>query len=101
MDHCIESPTSAMRSTKRLLGRIHPLKLKMQVLLVIPKLSRWLARLVAALLIVAISACSHTLPRDSGGQGAETDSDDPWRVRGSVEVGPTYGSPQGPYSPRP
>jgi len=58
------------------------------------------ARLGAALLMIALGACSHTLPRDSGSQAAGADSDDPWTVRGSIEVGPTYGSPQGPYSPR-
>lgn len=58
------------------------------------------ARLGAALLMIALGACSHTLPRDSGSKAAGADSDDPWTVRGSIEVGPTYGSPQGPYSPR-
>jgi ABC-type uncharacterized transport system substrate-binding protein len=58
------------------------------------------ARLGAALLMIALGACSHTLPRDSGSKAAAADNDDPWIVRGSIEVGPTYGSPQGPYSPR-
>ena len=50
--------------------------------------------------MVAIGACSHTLPRESGSKAAGAGDDDPWTVRGSIEVGPTYGSPQGPYGSR-
>ena len=60
-----------------------------------------LGHLPAALLLLAIGACSHTLPRDADSKGAGPDNDDPWKIRGSVEVGPTHGSPKGPYSPQP
>ena len=50
--------------------------------------------------IVAIAACGHAPPADSGGATTARKDDDPWIVRGSVTGGPIIGNPTGPYSPR-
>jgi hypothetical protein len=55
----------------------------------------------AAVMIVALAACSHAMPSDpERGATSATDSD-PWRVKGSVSTGPMSGTPQGPYGSRP
>ena len=66
----------------------------------IVKPSRWRIRCATVALAVAMGACTQAPPRDADGKGAVPD-DDPWTVRGSVEVGPTYNRPHGPYSPKP
>jgi hypothetical protein len=43
--------------------------------------------------MVALGACSQTLPREYGSKAAGADNDDPWRVRGLIEAGPKYGNP--------
>jgi len=54
----------------------------------------WLACCAA----VALSACSQ--PGERPGEAKKADSD-PWVTRGSIEAGPVFGAPPGPYSPRP
>ncbi len=67
----------------------------------IVKPSRWCVCCAMVALAVATGSCSHTPPRDSDVKVGVPDDDDPWTVRGSVEVGPTYNRPREPYSPKP
>ena len=73
----------------------------MQALPLFARRSRRLVVLLAAACAVALGACSHTLPRDPAGTGTATQTEDPWRVRGSVQAGPMLGTPAGPYGARP
>ena len=62
---------------------------------------RVLAVLAAGGCIIAIAACGHAPPAETGGRAPVAKDDDPWVVRGSVTGGPILGNPTGPYSPRP
>ena len=65
------------------------------------RLSRRLVPALAAACAVALGACSHAMPRDPADMGTATQTEDPWRVRGSVQAGPLLGTPAGPYGARP
>jgi hypothetical protein len=66
----------------------------------ITKIARMLAALAAIGSIVALTACSHAMPGGSSESRSAVDDDDPWITRGSIGVGPVFGNPMGPYSPR-
>jgi hypothetical protein len=55
----------------------------------------------AAVMIVALAACSHAMPVDPERGATPAADSDPWRVQGSVTAGPMSGTPQGPYGARP
>ncbi len=55
----------------------------------------------AAVLVAALAACSHEMPREPEQRAKPAAQEDPWRVQGSVTAGPMSGAPQGPYGARP
>lgn len=54
-----------------------------------------------AMMVVALTACSHAMPSDRERGATSATDGDPWRVKGSVSAGPMSGTPQGPYGSRP
>ena len=65
-----------------------------------PHFARQLAALAGIGCAAVLSACTHAMPAGTNADGTAAGGDDPWVTRGSVEAGPIYGKPIGPYSPR-
>jgi hypothetical protein len=54
---------------------------------------RLFRRLAVLVIVAALAACESAPPRR--GNTSDAGEDDPWRVGGSVTVGPTIGTPSG------